>query len=102
MKKTILFLLLAWIAIYAGNHLLFKSVPKNSEVRRRSARRPIQRGEKLTLGGRICLEVERIRRQMSPQGTHYPSKTQMPPEEAINGLLRTCQCPNLRKWTGYR
>ena len=32
MKKTILFLLLAWIAIYAGNHLLFKSVPKNSEV----------------------------------------------------------------------
>jgi hypothetical protein len=24
--------LLAWIAIYAGNHLLFKSVPKNSEV----------------------------------------------------------------------
>ena len=32
MNKTILFLLLAWIAIYAGNHLLFKSVPKNSEV----------------------------------------------------------------------
>ena len=55
------------------------------KLRRRSARRPIQRGEKLTLGGRICLEVERIRRQMSPQGTHYPSKTQMPPEGAING-----------------
>jgi hypothetical protein len=32
MKRTILFLLLAWIAIYAGNHLLFKSVSKNSEV----------------------------------------------------------------------
>ena len=32
MKKTILFLLLAWIAIYAGNHLLFKSVPTNIEV----------------------------------------------------------------------
>jgi hypothetical protein len=32
MKKTILFLLLAWIAIYVGNHVLFKSVPKKSEV----------------------------------------------------------------------
>jgi hypothetical protein len=31
MKKTVLSLLLAWIAIYASNHLLFKSVPKNSE-----------------------------------------------------------------------
>jgi hypothetical protein len=32
MKRTILFLLLAWIAIYAGNHLLFKSVSNKSEV----------------------------------------------------------------------
>jgi hypothetical protein len=32
-KKTLLVLLLAWITIYAGNHLLFKSASMNSEVR---------------------------------------------------------------------
>ena len=32
MKKPILLLLLAWIVIYAGNHLLFRTVAKNNEI----------------------------------------------------------------------
>ena len=59
MKKTILFLLLAWIAIYAGNHLLFKSIPKNSEVETALRSQPDQGGERLSFGGRTCREFER-------------------------------------------
>ena len=67
MKKTILFLLLAWIAIYAGNHLLFKSVPKNSEVETALRSQPeFREARGSTLGGRICRGFERrmIRSQM--------------------------------------
>jgi hypothetical protein len=32
MKKLVLFLLLAWFAIYAGNHVLFVSTPKDIDT----------------------------------------------------------------------
>ena len=89
MKKTILFLLLAWIAIYAGNHLLFKSVPKNSEVETALRSQPdLGRREVDSWGPYLPgVRAKVIRSQMSPQLTHYrPAKRQMQTQEVIRRL----------------